>query len=110
MAIGLATTASGALAAGGVSLCIPTAANQATVTPTGGTCASGYKLTELGAEGKEGKEGKAGKEGVQGKEGKLSGLSEAEIKTLDEVLPYMKFVKKGSIKSRRSSSPAPTCR
>jgi hypothetical protein len=29
------------------------------------------------------------------KEGKLSGLSEAEIKTLDEVLPYMKFVKEG---------------
>jgi uncharacterized membrane protein len=38
----LATTATGALAAGGVSLCIPTAANQATVTPTGGSCASGY--------------------------------------------------------------------
>jgi hypothetical protein len=61
----------------------------ATVTPTGGTCASGNKLTELGAEGKEGKEGKAGKEGApgkEGKEGKLSGLSEAEIKALDEVL------------------------
>ncbi len=72
------------MAAGGTSLCIPTAANQATVTPTGGTCATGYKLTELGAEGKE---GKAGKEGVQGKEGKLSGLSEAEIKRSTKCCP-----------------------
>jgi hypothetical protein len=56
------------------------------VTPTKGACAAKYKLTELGAEGKAGKEGVQGKEGKEGKEGKLSGLSEAEIKTLDEVL------------------------
>ena len=35
----------------------------------------------------------AGAAGKEGKEGKLSGLSETEIKTLDEILPYMKFVK-----------------
>jgi len=81
LAIGLLLSITGAaLAAGGTSLCIPEGANQATLTPTGGTCNTGYKLTELGAEGKE---------------GKLSGLSEAEIKTLDEVLPHMKFVKEG---------------
>jgi hypothetical protein len=80
---------------GGVSLCIPEAGNQPTLTPTAGTCSAKYKLTELGAEGKEGKAGKEGAPGKEGKEGKLSGLSEAEIKTLDEVLPYMKFVKEG---------------
>lgn len=31
----------------------------------------------------------------EGKEGKLSGLSEAEIKTLDEILPYIKFASEG---------------
>jgi hypothetical protein len=91
----LAATAGGAMAAGGISLCVPTAEGQATITPTKGACGTGYKLTELGAEGIEGKAGKEGAPGKEGKEGKLSGLSEAEIKTLDEVLPYMKFVKEG---------------
>ena len=91
----LATMTAGALAAGGTSLCIPEAEGAATVTPTKGACAAKYKLTELGAEGKEGKVGKEGVQGKEGKEGKLSGLSEAEIKTLDEVLPYLKFVKEG---------------
>ncbi len=54
----LATITAGALAAGGTSLCIPEAANQPTVTPTGGTCASGYKLTELGAKAKKARKGK----------------------------------------------------
>ena len=52
-------------------------------------------LTELGAEGKEGKAGKEGVPGKEGKEGKLSGLSEEEIKTLDEIVPYIKFVAEG---------------
>src|ERR1700728_3061180 len=79
----LCSTTAGAMSAGGTALCSRDAANQPTLTPTAGACSAGYKLTELGAEGTE------------GKEGKLSGLSEAEIKTLDEVLPYMKFIKEG---------------
>ncbi len=84
--------AAGALAAGGVSLCIPEAENAATVTPTKGACPAKYTLTELGAEGKEGKEGKAGKEG---KEGTFAGLTTAEKETLLAVLPYVKFAKEG---------------
>jgi hypothetical protein len=36
----------------------------------------------------------AGAAGKEGKEGKLSGLSETEIKTLDEILSYMNSSKK----------------
>jgi hypothetical protein len=46
LTIGLLATMTGtALAAGGTSLCIPEAANTATVTPTGGACKTGYKFT-----------------------------------------------------------------
>jgi hypothetical protein len=95
---GLLVSAGGALAAGGVKLCIPEAEGAATVTPTKGACAAKYKLVELGAEGKEGKEGKAGKEGAPGKEGKegtFAGLTTGEKETLLAVLPYVKFVKEG---------------
>jgi hypothetical protein len=96
MAAGLLlVSATGAFAAGGVSLCIPEAENSATVTPTKGVCPAKYKLTELGAEGKEGKEGKAGQEG---KEGTFAGLTTAEKETLLAVLPYIKFVKEGIAK------------
>lgn len=99
MAAGLLlVSAAGALAAGGVSLCIPEAEGAATVTPTKGACAAKYTLVELGAEGKEGKEGKAGKEGPPGKEGKegtFAGLTTADKETLLSILPYVKFVKEG---------------
>src|ERR1700689_4140222 len=85
-------SATGAFAAGGVSLCIPEAENAATVTPTKGACPAKYRLTELGAEGKE---GKAGKEGKEGKEGTFAGLTTADKETLLAVLPYIKFVKEG---------------
>ena len=121
----LLVVASGAAAAGGVKLCVPTAEATAVLTPTGGACKAGYTLTELGAEGKEGKagapgkEGVAGKEGAPGKEGKagttgkegppgkegkegkqgpegtFSGLTAAEKETLLAILPEMKFVKEG---------------
>jgi hypothetical protein len=80
---------SGAYAAGGVRLCIPEAEGAATVTPTKGACAAGYKLDELGAEGKEGPAGKEGKEGT------FAGLTSADKETLLAVLPYIKFVKEG---------------
>jgi hypothetical protein len=91
LAVGMAAgfllvSASGAFAAGGVSLCIPEAENAAPVTPTKGACPAKYKLTELGAEGKAGKEGK---------EGTFAGLTTAEKETLLAVLPYVKFVKEG---------------
>ena len=87
MAAGLLlVSATGAFAAGGVSLCIPEAENAATVTPTKGACPAKYRLTELGAEGKE---GKAGKEGKEGKEGTFAGLTTADKETLLAVLPYL---------------------
>ena len=95
VAAALLVSASGASAAGGVSLCIPEAEGAATVTPTKGGCAANYKLVELGAEGKEGPVGKEGSAGKEGKEGTFAGLTTADRETLLAVLPYIKFVKEG---------------
>jgi len=83
VAVGLlAVLASGALATGGVKLCVPEGPNLATLTPnTKGECpkpqGAHYKLMELGAEGKQGEPGKEGKQGKEGNEGKQGSQGEA---------------------------------
>ena len=61
--------AGGALAAGGVSVCVPEAEGSALVTPTKGACATKYKLVALSTE-----------------EGPLAGLTTAEKETLAAIL------------------------
>ena len=65
----MATGASGAVAAGGVKLCIPVKEGAAVKTAKAGKCPAGYTLQELGAEGREGAPGKQGPEGTPGKQG-----------------------------------------
>lgn len=98
----LGMTTAEALATGTM-LCIPVKEGKPVKTPKAGACATGYTLTELGAEGKEGKEGKTGKEGPEGKQG-IEGKPGAEGKspftaeetaTLKAILPYVKYVGSG---------------
>lgn len=65
----LLVIASGAMASGGLKLCIPAKEGKPTVTPKGGVCKTGYTLQELGAEGKEGAKGERGEKGEPGEKG-----------------------------------------
>lgn len=65
----LLVVASGAMASGGLKLCIPTKEGKSPITPKGGVCKAGYILNELGAEGKEGAKGEKGEKGESGGKG-----------------------------------------
>ena len=117
----LLLTASGAMAASSLKVCVQNKEGGSIKLPKAGVCKSGFTLTELGEEGPEGKKGEPGTKGEKGEPGAkgetgekgekgepgakgekgekgepgLSELSKSEQEALKAMLPYVKFVKEG---------------
>jgi len=108
----LAVMASGASAAGTLSLCVPKGEDQATKTPRKKGCDPNYTLVTLNVEGREGKQGATGATGAQGATGPAgatgatgptgasgpkgeTGATGPINPTLAAIAPYVGFVVKG---------------